>query len=276
MPDPRPPRRASVLVTGAAGNLGALLSRALSPDYSLSLLDRRPLSGSTRLPFSRIDLAAKPDLGDCLRGTDAVVHLAGIPHAQASWEALIEANAVATENLLREAYRNGCPLVILASSVQVMDGYPPGTDILPDLPVWPVNPYAASKACAEAAADRLSRRTGLSVLCLRLGWVLPRFDWRITPRSPHLERVLTEADFVRLIRAALGRALGAGFEIHHGLSDNRRKRLNIDSARTALGYEPRDDAFALARTNLPGMVRAAAIGLRKRSGMRRGSAHASG
>jgi uronate dehydrogenase len=256
-------RTPSVLITGAAGRLGRLLVRRLKASFSLSLLDRRAPAFRTDLPRHQIDLAEAQDLTACLREVDAVIHLAGIPTGRASWEELIKSNAVATQNLLREARRHGCRRVFLASSVQVMDGYPPGTDITPDLPAWPVNHYGASKACAEAVAARFGHRGGMSVVCLRLGWVLPNFDWRITPWSPYLDRVLTEADFVRAILAALRREPTSGFEIHHVLSDNRRKRLNIDSARSVLGYSPRDDSFAIARTNVPGMAVSGAIRLRR-------------
>jgi hypothetical protein len=58
--------------------------------------------------------------------------------------------------------------------------------------------------------------------------------------------------------------MGAPFEIHHALSDNRRKRLNIDSARRALGYSPRDDSYRIAGWNIPGMAKAAAVSLRRK------------
>jgi|WetSurMetagenome_2_1015567.scaffolds.fasta_scaffold05945_6 uronate dehydrogenase len=267
MPEsPVPPsaHRASLLITGAAGGLGRLLGRNFARSSSLTLLDRRPLGFASSLPFHQIDLAIQSDLSVCLAGVDTILHFAGIPTARAPWEDLLAANVLATRNLLREALRLGCRRLILASSVQVMDGYPPGTDITPDLPVWPANPYAVSKACAEAVAARFARKAGLSVISLRLGWVLPWFDWRITPGSPYLDRILTEADFLRVMRAAVDRASDASFEIHHALSDNRRKRLNIDSARAALGYSPRDDAYRIAPTNFPGMVRSAGISLRKR------------
>jgi uronate dehydrogenase len=267
--------RPSVLITGAAGRLGGILIRSLRSSCSLSLLDCRPLAAPSGMPFFRINLAEPRDLAPCLDSMDAVVHLAGIPTNRASWEALIESNVLAVQNLLRESARHRCPRVILASSVQVMDGYPPGTDITPDLAVRPVNSYGASKACAEAVAQRFGRKGAMTILCLRLGWVLPRFDWRITPWSRHLERILTEADFLRVLRAAIRCDRGPVFEIHHALSDNRRKRLNIDSARAVLGYEPRDDSYAIARTNFPGMARSAAILFRGRWKAWSG-AHASG
>jgi NAD(P)-dependent dehydrogenase (short-subunit alcohol dehydrogenase family) len=256
--------RPSILITGAAGGLGSLLARKLSHSYSLSLLDSQPLSFRTTLPFHRQNLADRADLSACLAGVETIIHLAGEPTARVPWESLLASNVLATENLLREAHRLGGRRVLLASSVQVMEGYPPGANITPDLPVWPVNRYGVSKACAEIIAARFGRKAGMSVLCLRLGWVLPHFDWRITPWSPYLDLVLTESDFVRVVEGALERGIRAPFEIHHALSDNRRKRLNIDSARRVLGYFPQDDSYRIAGRNGPGMVMSAAHAMARR------------
>jgi NAD(P)-dependent dehydrogenase (short-subunit alcohol dehydrogenase family) len=257
-------RRPSVLITGAAGGLGRLLLPVLSRAYSVSLLDRRPRSPSPVLLYHPIDLSETTDLDACLSGVETVIHLAGEPTADLPWEELFAANVLATQNVFRAAHRVGCRRVILASSVQVMDGYPRGMEITPDMPVWPINPYAVSKACAEAVAARFARKSVVSVICLRLGWVLPIYDWRITPWSPYLDRILTEGDFLRAMKSALQYPGGDPFEIHHVLSDNRVKRLNIDSARSRIGYCPRDDAYALARWNVPGMARSAVILLRRR------------
>ena len=40
-------------------------------------------------------------------------------------------------------------------------------------------------------------------------------------------------------------APGIQFAIVHGLSDNRVKRLEIDSTRALLGYAPQDDGFEI-------------------------------
>jgi uronate dehydrogenase len=256
--------RQSVLITGAAGGLGKLLVPHLARMFSLSLLDRQADSPSPALPYYPIDLVENPDLAACLSGVDTVVHLAGEPTSNPPWEKIFAANVLATENLFRAAHRAGCRRVILASTVQVLDGYPRGMEITPDFPVWPVNPYAVSKACAEAVAARFARKGVVSTICLRLGWVLPVYDWRITPWSPYLDRILTNGDFLRAMQSVLSYRGGDPFEIHHVLSDNRVKRLNIDSSRERLGYRPRDDAHAIARWNVPGMARAAAIRVRRR------------
>jgi len=255
--------RTSVLITGAAGGLGSLLARALAQRYPLELLDRCDLRSSPTCLFHKVDLSGKDALRDRLSTVDTIVHLAGIPTNNASWEALFASNVLATQYLLQAALDQGCRRVILASSVQVMDGYPRGTDIRPDMSVWPTNLYAVSKACAEAIAARFGNRSALSVICLRLGWVLPRADWRITPFSPYLDRVLTREDFIRSICAAIDAPAAVHFGIFHILSNNRHNRLNIDQTRKILLYEPQDDAFRLARWNIRGMIARSGVRLRR-------------
>jgi nucleoside-diphosphate-sugar epimerase len=240
-----------------------VLVRALSLRYPLELLDRRDLRFSPACPFYKLDLSGKDALRDRLSTVDTIIHLAGIPTNDASWEALFASNVMATQYLLTAALEQGCRRVILASSVQVMAGYPRGTDIRPDMPVWPTSLYGASKACAEAIAARFGNRSALSVICLRLGWVLPRSDWRITPFSPYLDLVLTRDDFIRSICAAVDAPDSVRFGIFHILSDNRSKRLNIDESRTALLYEPQDDSFRLARWNIRGMAARSVVRLRR-------------
>jgi uronate dehydrogenase len=256
-------RRAAVLITGAAGGLGMVLVRALAPRYPLELLDRRDLRFSPGCPFYKADLSGKDALRDRLSTVDTIIHMAGIPTNDASWEALFASNVMATQYLLTAALEQGCRRVILASSVQVMNGYPRGTDIRPEMPVWPTSLYGVSKACAEAVAARFGNRSALSVICLRLGWVLARSDWRVTPFSPYLDLVLTREDFIRSICAAVDAPDSVRFGIFHILSDNRTKRLNIEASRKTLRYEPHDDAFRLARWNIRGMVARSAVRLRR-------------
>jgi uronate dehydrogenase len=243
-----------VLITGAAGRLGGILIRGLERSYPLSLMDRRALPRGSEFPFRLLDLSQPEIPSEYFTDIGTIVHLAGEPTAESPWERLFSSNVMATQNLLQAAHQAGCRRVILASSVQVMDGYPPGTDITPDLPIWPVNPYAVSKGCAEAVAERLSQRTRLRILVLRLGWVLPRHHWLVTPKSPFLDRVITEEDFVRALQAALAWQDPPPFAIHHVLSDNRVKRLNIESARSAMDFRPEDDSYRIASRNIRGMA----------------------
>src|SRR3954466_2513030 len=74
---PRMPAPRTVLLTGAAGGLGTLM-RGLLPSYGyeLRLLDVRPIPDAPDAIIA--DLADRDALREAVRGTDAVLHLAGI------------------------------------------------------------------------------------------------------------------------------------------------------------------------------------------------------
>jgi hypothetical protein len=82
-----------------------------------------------------------------------------------------------------------------------------------------------------------------------------RNDRRIVPGFPRLDIVLTYEDLIRLITASIDAPDDLRFGIFHGISNNRRKRLDISNAQELLKYEPQDDAFELARRNYSAIVR---------------------
>src|SRR5215468_8860109 len=97
--------RQTVLITGAAGNLGAKLRRHLEGRYALRLLDIDPRGDRTIL---QADLSRR-DKGwlEQFQGVDAVVHLAADPTAHQSWANLIGPNIDATINVLDAAVQAG-------------------------------------------------------------------------------------------------------------------------------------------------------------------------
>jgi uronate dehydrogenase len=252
---PRGLKLGRILVTGAAGQLGGYLARQLSGIFPLLLTDCRALPHAQPHPFLLIELADSYALRRVTSGVDALIHMAGIPTAHASPDRLRVANVDAAASVLSAAREAGCRLVILASSIQVSDGYPAGERIQPDMPLRPTNAYAESKAQMESMARGICSQGGLSVVCLRLGWVRSRWDYWITPGSPFLERMLLPEDFLRAVRAALVWQGGDGFHPFYTLSRNGDARWDPASARSQLGYVARQDARRLAWSNIPGMAR---------------------
>jgi uronate dehydrogenase len=70
----------TILITGAAGDIGTHLRRELRGEYALRLSDRRPIKkmapGET---FVRADLTRLAEMRKATRGVDAIVHLGGYP-----------------------------------------------------------------------------------------------------------------------------------------------------------------------------------------------------
>lgn len=247
--------RRNVLITGAAGKIGQLAARGLGEQYDLVLTDCRPLPEPGRWPFTLADLADLEPLCALCEGVDTVLHLGAVSDAHADWDALLPSNVIGVYNILEAAHRAGCARVILASSIMAVDGYPQDQCIPADWPVRPLNLYGATKAWGEAVGRFYADQRGLSVLCLRLGWVTPANARNLLPGHRYLTAALVHQDLLRLLDAALSAPADLRFGIFHGISNNRVKRLDIAETCRVLGYAPQEDAIALARRNWPARLR---------------------
>ncbi|MBN2083947.1 MAG: NAD(P)-dependent oxidoreductase [Anaerolineales bacterium] len=238
-----------VLLTGAAGYIGGLIASRLSEQYEWILTDRKRPADTRGLRFMPADISDLNALQPVCRGSEIIVHLAGMADLKADWDALLPPNIIGAYNILQAACEAGCKRVIFASSIHVVDGYAEELEVRPDMPVAPLTLYGASKAWGEALAAYYARQKNLSVFCLRIGWVTPRNGRHLVPGVPHLEDMITHEDLLRLITAGIEAPDAVRFGIFHGISDNHPKRWDLRNARELLHYEPRDDAFILARRN---------------------------
>src|SRR5688572_2331475 len=103
----------TVLITGAAGNIGAKLADhfAQTQAYDIRLVDQKPGAGITAADLSVWD-DSWPKL---FAGVDTVIHLAGEPSGKASWARVHSANIVATRHVLRAAREARIRRVVFAS-----------------------------------------------------------------------------------------------------------------------------------------------------------------
>jgi nucleoside-diphosphate-sugar epimerase len=189
---------------------------------------------------------------------DAVIDLAADPSADASWEAVRENNIPATLNALTAAHQAGVSRVVFASSNHVVgmfeheepyasivagrhQGIDPGTlaRIDSQSPIRPDGPYAVGKALGEAAGRYFSEVHGVSTICLRIGTV-NRENRPLNER--HFATLLTHRDLIQLVERSLAAPASPGFAVFYGVSRNTWRIWDIDEAREAIGYEPRDDA----------------------------------
>jgi uronate dehydrogenase len=244
-----------VLITGARGLIGQVLYRALAEDYEVAGVDRRGrgrAGSSSRADTTRLRHAER-----AVEGADVVIDLASA-HWQQPWDVVRQNNIPAAWNTLEAAHRRGVRRVIYASSNHVTglyerddpyarivageyDGLDPATvpRITTAMPVRPDTPYAVGKALGEAAARYYAEEHGLSVLCLRIG-TLNRADRPSAAR--HFATLLTHADMVSLVRCCIEAPPDLTFGVFYGVSANRWRIWDVDDARDAIGYEPKDDA----------------------------------
>ncbi len=237
----------SILITGAAGDVGSALRPYMRHDYHLRLQYRqRPLSDMTSNEEGiQGEIEDSDAVMRMVEGVDAIVHLAAERSAFAGWEAVRGPNIDGTYNIFEAARRTGVSKVIFASSNHAMGMYDQDKawPIFPNQPVRPDGYYGVSKAFGEALARYYADAFGMSMICLRIGWVLDR---------PHNEMALrmwlSPRDLGQIVRLSV--ETPQRFGLYYGVSNNQRRKWDIENVRRELGYAPVDDSEEFAATVL--------------------------
>ncbi|WP_166219381.1 NAD-dependent epimerase/dehydratase family protein [Pseudomonas atagonensis] len=233
-----------ILVTGAAGQIGSAFWAAQGDCADLRLADL-DISG---LPASaeRISLDIT-DPARCLEaceGIHTVIHLAADPNADADFmTSLLPVNIIGTYNMLTAAKAQGCKRFIFASSAQAIEGYPKDVQVHEHMAPRPGNHYGVSKAFGEALASLHANDGQMTTIAVRIANVAT-----FQPGETHSPRDVAAFISVRDVVALLGNCVNAelsGYHVVHGVSDNRYKRLSIDTTKKVVGYTPLDDAFRI-------------------------------
>jgi nucleoside-diphosphate-sugar epimerase len=247
MNDPSTPKKGkkrSVLVTGAAGNIGAYFAENSYSRYDLRLMVKAKDERSEALkPYGEIVTADIKDLERMkaiCAGIDTVVHLAGDPDPSAVWSSLFEANVSGTYNTYIAAKSAGCRRVIYASSIHAVSGYPADVQVKTNEPVNPGDLYGVTKCFGEAMGRYMAEQEGLSVIALRIGAFQPLDVAKQESSVGMMDAFVSQRDLNHLIECCID-VENLKFAILHGISDNRFKRLDISDARTLVGYKPQDD-----------------------------------
>ena len=246
----------TVLVTGAAGNIGSYFAAHAPKSYRLRLMvqgTEKPqviAALRERGEVVQAELADVPRLRQLCDGVDTVVHLAGVPAPSATWEQLLPNNIVGTYNLFAAARFSNCRRVIYASSIHAVGGYPPDVQVKVYEPVNPGDLYGVSKCFGEALARYMADQEGLSSICVRIGAFKHRDELADPKTVQYLNGMVSDRDLQQLLERAI-ETPNIQFAIVHGLSNNFFKRMDISNARSLLGYDPQDDLTEINPTLSP-------------------------
>jgi nucleoside-diphosphate-sugar epimerase len=168
-----------ICVTGAKGFIGTSLCKALiSSDKSIRgfvrIIDSN--NNSSEIKYVPVgDISSKINWKDQLRGYDCIVHCAGRAHKMSKnedFDLYHLVNTESTRRLAEQAAEVGVKRLVFLSSVKV-NGESTGkissrevftNNDMPD----PQNAYAISKLKAEEVLWKISAKTGLEVVIVRL------------------------------------------------------------------------------------------------------------
>jgi uronate dehydrogenase len=247
----------TVLITGAAGNLGGKLRRHLEGRYPLRLLDIKTRGDEA---IAEADLGVwDPAWVKLFAGVDTVVHLAADPKADQTWEQVIGPNIDGVVHVFAAAAQNGVKRVIFASSNHAMGGYKDEatphkltTDIRPLPGTHYVVNGEARNSIAYGSAKLMGERIGkcyadihdLSCIAVRIGWVRHgenTADDMPTGREWFRLMWLSNRDFCQLMERCIEADPSIKFAVVNGMSNNTGMRWDIEYARQVVGYEPQDD-----------------------------------
>lgn len=240
------------LITGINGLIGGVLRNALGQTHTVFGLDRK---GEFSEQVRSADISNYQQTAQVVkqfRPLDSIIHLAGNPKVDASWESVLHTNIIGTRNIFEAAREYEVPQVVFASSNHVTGAYhgfetslhkytQPGPPMISTQdPIRPDSDYGLSKAFGEAVARYYFDRWGIKAICLRIGAVLKDDD--PAKQSQNRRIWLSHRDLVQLVEKSL--TSDVTFGIYYGISNNKDAFWDISNARADLGFAPVDDGSA--------------------------------
>ncbi len=238
-----------ILITGASGRIGQLLTKQFGDKYELVLTDVKAREVELGITVALANLVEMEEIRPLFQNIHTVIHLGADYRQEAPWESLLPNNIVATYNVLQLAHEARCKRIIFASSINAGLGYPNGSNVTVDMPINPPNLYGATKVWGEAVGRFYAEQHGLSCFCLRLGWVTSGRYLVNRENSDIFNIVLTHRDLVHFMELAVEAPPEVHYEVFHVLSNNRHNYLDISESCRILGYNPQDDAYEISEQN---------------------------
>jgi uronate dehydrogenase len=221
-----------VLVTGAAGSIGRVLTVGLTDlGHEVVGLDLVPAPDGYDGRWYVVD-CTDPDAVRAVfadERIDAVVHLAGNP-GEGSLPDSLTSHVVTTAALLDAAVVHDVHRFVYASSNHAV-GRTPRSDLVGvDARPRPDTFYGVGKVAAEALLSLYNDRYGIDALACRIGSFLPE-----PTTTRNLSTWLSPDDCVRMVDACLTTP-APGFAVLYGISANTRAWWDLEPGRAEAAH----------------------------------------
>lgn len=246
---------AKVLVTGMSGCIGSAVLRHLGDRYEFTALNRRSMQG---VRCVSADIKDFDSIRRHFDGQDVVVHLAAaVGSAATAAKEYIDCNVLGTLNVFEAARQAGVKRVVFASSGSVILNYvldspwrelesgeyhklPPSWPMLThESPLRPNGVYACSKVWGEALGRYYADSHGISVICIRFGWI-PADD---RPGATRTYAVwCSHRDATQMVDKCISAPDSLRFDIFFAVSNGKYNYRDLTHARDVIGFVPKDDA----------------------------------
>ncbi|MCL2131575.1 MAG: NAD(P)-dependent oxidoreductase [Lentimicrobiaceae bacterium] len=165
----------TILITGAAGNLGGLLAKHLQKRTLHLLVHKKEIENELKnrpnIKIFKADLAQKETLYPALKDVDTVVHFAGVLFKARPEKFLPTTNTLYFNNLLTAALEEKVKRIILISFPHVEGETTPQHLAKGSLEGNPVSVHAATRLQEEKDLFRRCSEAGVEAVSLRLGMV---------------------------------------------------------------------------------------------------------
>lgn len=206
--------------------------------------DLKPLDGYECIVG---DMTDRHDIRAAMEGIDAVVHLAAYPNDGDFETKLLMPNVLGLINTLHAAADAKVKRMVLASSVQVLNGFRRSglnRPITVADGVLPNNDYGLAKVWMEQAGEMYARLYGMTVFAVRIGWFLRDLSEKQRMIDHRAQDIyVSHEDMGRIFAATVecdDLPVDPKFAVLFGYSKDGAKVVDLPETMRLVGYEPRD------------------------------------